>query len=83
MLMLMGIAKRLVDLGKEGIAIRKIWAKSRTVSGIKLCRDLGFKELGYLDQEQIGFVLDIGQSDIPAIKRYREALSDWYWQAYT
>jgi hypothetical protein len=82
MLLLMGIAERLVELGKEGIAMSKIWAKSRTVSGIKLCRDLGFTELGYIDDEQIGFVLDVGKSDLPAIRRYGEALGNWYWRAY-
>jgi hypothetical protein len=76
MLLLMGISDKLVNLGEEGVDIRRIWAKSRTVSGIKLSRDLGFKELGYIDNEQIGFVLDMEKSDLPAIKRYREALEE-------
>jgi hypothetical protein len=74
MLLLMGVSDRLVDLGKEGIHIHKIWAKSRTVSGIRLSRDLGFEELGYIDNEQVGFVLDLERSDLPTIKKYKEAL---------
>ncbi len=76
MLLLMGVFDRIVDLGREGIDIRRIWAKSRTVSGIKLSRDLGFRDLGYIDNEQIGFVLDVEKSDLPVFKRYREALKE-------
>ncbi len=66
----------LIELGEQGIDIRKIWAKSSTVPGIKLSRDLGFTELGYINNEQIGFVLDLEKSHLPAVKSYREALKE-------
>ncbi|MBA2287310.1 MAG: hypothetical protein H0W02_17705 [Ktedonobacteraceae bacterium] len=76
MVLLNKLFDTLIDLGRQGIDIRKIWAKSSTVPGIKLSRDLGFTELGYINNEQIGFVLDLEKSNIPAIRRYREVLKE-------
>jgi hypothetical protein len=77
MVLLNRLFETLIDLGTQGIDIRKIWSKSSTVSGIKLSGDLGFTELGYVNNEQIGFVLDLETSTLPAIKQYREALKRW------
>jgi hypothetical protein len=74
--LLKGLFETLIKLGEQQIDIRKIWAKSSTVPGIKLSRDLGFTELGYINNEQIGFVLDTETSDVPAIKQYRETLQE-------
>jgi hypothetical protein len=82
MLLLIGMLNKVVDFGKEGINIHEIWAKSRTVAGIKLSRDLGFKELGYIDNEQIGFTLsmDPDKATHPLVKlylqKYQEALNE-------
>jgi hypothetical protein len=78
MILLNRLFETLINLGKQGIDIRKIWSKSSTVSGIKLSRDLGFTELGYVNNEQIGFVLDLETSDLPAVKQYREMLKQYY-----
>ncbi len=81
--LLKGILVQFVELGKQGIEITKVWAKSSTVPGIKLSEDLGFKELGYINNEQIGFVLDVYSDAVkkPLIekysKKYLEALADW------
>ncbi len=56
--LLMGLFNVFLSLVKEGVTIDKIWVKSSTVPGIKLSRDLGFIELGYINNEQIGFRLD-------------------------
>lgn len=72
MVLLNKLFDTLIDLGKQGINIQRVWAKSSTVAGIKLCRDLGFTELGYINDEQIGFVLDLEKSDISTIKRYQK-----------
>ncbi len=76
MLLIMGLFDALIELGEQGINIQKIWTKSRTVSGIKICRDVGFTELGYLDSEHILFKLDLELSDFPPIIRYRDALKE-------
>src|SRR5262249_50289084 len=74
MLLIMGLMDALIEFGKKGVDIRKIWTKSRTVSGIKICRDVGFKDLGYIDSEHILFTLDLETATLQPIQRYREAL---------
>ena len=76
LLLLLGLEKVFIDFGKQGIDIRTIWAKSGTVPGIKLCRDFGFTEMGYINNEQIGFCLDMEKSQKPMVQRYREALKE-------
>lgn len=76
MLLIMGLCDALIEFGKRDIDIRKVWTKSRTVSGIKICRDLGFAELGYIDSEHILFMLDLELSNFPPIVRYRNALKE-------
>jgi hypothetical protein len=83
MLLLLELRKVFVNFGKQGIDIRKIWAKSGTVPGIKLCRDFGFTEIGYINNEQIGFVLDMETSPLPMAVKYREALHEWNQQNKT
>ena len=72
--LLSGILDQLVKLAEQGIEIKKIWAKSSTVPGIKLSRDAGFEELGYINNEQIGFLLDMDPSKAtkPLVKHYLE-----------
>ena len=66
--------KVFINFAEQGIDIRKIWAKSSTVPGIKLCRDFGFTEMGYINNDQIGFVLDMETSQKSFAVKYREAL---------
>jgi hypothetical protein len=75
MLLILGLGNALVEFGRRGVDIHKIWTKSRTVSGIKICREVGFKDLGYLDSEHILFMLDLQTATFPLIQRYREALN--------
>lgn len=77
MLLIMGLADRLVELGEQGVDISKIWTKSRTVSGIKMCRGVGFTELGYIDSEHILFMLDLEKATFPPFQRYHEALQEY------
>lgn len=76
MLLIMGLSSILIELAKGGVDIRKIWTKSRTVSGIKICRDLQFEELGFLDSEHILFKLDLEASTFPLFVRYRSVLKE-------
>lgn len=66
-----------IKMGKDRISIKRIWAMSSTVYGIKLCRDiLCFKELGYINSEQLGFVMDLEETDSPIAMQYRAALNE-------
>jgi len=75
-LLLLGLFKALIEMGRERIDIKKIWAMSGSVSGIRLSRDLNFTELDYTNNEQIGFMLDLERSDFPFIEKYREVLRE-------
>jgi len=69
--------QRFINMGKEGIEIQRIWAMSSTVYGIKLCRNiLKFKEIGYINSEQLGFVLDTNETNTPLTEQYRAALKE-------
>lgn len=72
--LLIGVFKTFIELGRQGVDIRKILTGSSAVTGIKLSRRLGFNEYGYINNEQIGFVLDLETSEFFAIKQYRQAL---------
>jgi len=76
-LLLLGLFKTLIEMGKVGIDIQKIWAMSSSVSGIRLSRDLHFDELEYSNNDQIGFLLDVEASGSPFIKKYREVLATY------
>lgn len=76
-----GLRNVLIDFGKQGIEIRRIWARSSTVPGIRLCQILGFTQLGYVNSEQLGFVLEIEPAKVTkpltkeAIQKYCDALA--------
>jgi hypothetical protein len=74
-LLISGLIRTVTSMALEqGIWITKIWAKSRTVSGIRLCRDMQFRELDYIDNEQVGFVLDMHEATHHALQGYRQLL---------
>jgi hypothetical protein len=79
--LLRGIFRTFIELGEQGVNIRKILTGSSTVAGIKLSRRLGFNEYGYINNEQIGFILDLETSEFLAVKRYREVLKAFVCQS--
>lgn len=68
-----GISEALIDLGKRGIEIEAITARSHTVDGIRLLRHLGFTQIPSVTQD-VNFRIEISKSDIPLIDTYREEL---------
>jgi hypothetical protein len=76
-----GLRNVLINFGKQGTEINRIWARSSTVPGIRLCQILGFTELGYVNSEQLGFVLEIDPEKATrpltreAIQKYCNALA--------
>lgn len=67
-----GLIKVFMQFASKGIEVKRVWSKSSTVPGIKLSRDLGFTELGYINNEQIGFVLDFepDKATKPLVKKF-------------
>ena len=71
-----GTIKVLKNLGERGVTIKKLWAKSETPDGIKMCQDLGFEDLEPKSKKlPRKFMLDIEKSGSPFIKEYKEAFT--------
>jgi hypothetical protein len=67
-----GIMKVLVDLGKSGIVIETITARSDTPDGIRLLKR-GFTEIPTTTHAR-NFIINVRESGIPIIVSYKEAL---------
>jgi hypothetical protein len=74
--LLTGMIAAFQELGNRGIEIQAIWARSRTHDGIRLLKKLGFTELETTTSSR-NFVIDIPQSGIPELMRYKKALARW------
>lgn len=77
MRLLIGVLDQLNEYGKQGIFIKKLYGVSDTPDGVKLSRDLGFKEeppaLGSTFKQ---FTLDTEESDSPFVQEYIENLKN-------
>ena len=73
-----GMAHQFEELGKRGVRIRAIYARSRTDDGIKFIRDLGFEELHYSPVHgKHLFRLDIYTAIGEFIQPYKKVLTDY------
>lgn len=77
-----GIMKTLIDLGKSGIVIDTVAARSDTPDGIRLLKH-GFTEIPTNTYAR-NFIIKVKESGIPIIQEYKQALkesgnmpSDW------
>lgn len=75
MRLLIGILDQLNEYARKGIFIKKMYAVSDTPDGVKLSRNLGFKEeppaLGSTFRQ---YILDTEESDSPFVKEYMKNL---------
>jgi hypothetical protein len=67
------LRQALLDLGKRGISIEKIYARSDTPEGIRLMRHMGLTEVPSTTDKR-NFYLDVAESGIPMIMEYKIAL---------
>lgn len=74
--LLTGLIAAFLELATRGIEIEAIWARSRTHDGIRLLKKLGFTEIESSTSSR-NFVIDVAQSGIPEIVRYKKALARW------
>lgn len=68
---------QIIELGKQGITIGTIAARSNTPDGIRLMRHAGFTEIEPLTPERRTFVIEVEESGIPFAKQYKDALRQW------
>jgi hypothetical protein len=75
MRLLMGIIDMLNEYARHGMFIKKLYGVSDTPDGVKLCRDLGFKEESPAPGSTFKqFTLDTEESDSPFIREYMRIL---------
>lgn len=70
-----GILKTLIDLGRRGIILKTIAARSSKPDGIRLLRGIGFTEL-LSNTDRKNFVIDVEKSGIKEIVEYKQALKE-------
>lgn len=71
-----GAATVLRRLGERGVVIEKVYATSRTASGIRIARKLGMEEQEYQDEPgRYCFSLDMQSSDSLLVQEYRQGLA--------
>jgi hypothetical protein len=70
-----GVLNALVELGKRGIVIETMTARSDTADGIRLMRHLGLTEVTSTTEKR-NFVLRVAESAIPEILPYKQALQE-------
>lgn len=75
--LLRGAQDVLEDLAMRGIVIHSLRAHSNTPDGIRLMRHLGFTETAASIPNMRDFVIDVENSGIPFIVRYKKRLADW------
>lgn len=69
-----GLMELIIDMGKKGISISTIAARSNMPDGIRLMKHAGFTEIAPLTLERRTFVIKVNESGIPFIQQYKQAL---------
>jgi hypothetical protein len=72
-----GLVEVILSLGERGIAIDTIAARSNMPDGIRLMKGIGFTEIEPLTPERRTFIINIKESGIPFVRKYKEKLHKW------
>lgn len=72
-----GLIGTIVNLGERGISIGTIAARSNTPDGIRLMKGIGFTEIEPLTPERRTFTINIKESGIPFVMKYKEKIRKW------
>lgn len=68
--LLAGIRRVMTELMQKGIIFKRLWAKSETPDGIRLCKDLGFEEIEpEVQRIPKKFVLNMETSNLPFFEK--------------
>ncbi|HVB22533.1 MAG TPA: hypothetical protein VNG51_11345 [Ktedonobacteraceae bacterium] len=71
-----GLMKSIIDLGRLGIVIEDISARSIYPDGIELMRHIGFTEISSIT-DQRNFIINIADSGLPTVLEYKAALAKY------
>lgn len=82
--LIMGLARAVIELGSQGIYIDKVYAQGDTRRGAKALKMLGFMQIvvpqidpNELPTKRKNFMLDVMKSGSHFAMRYKYALNDW------
>lgn len=68
------LVTQIIELGRQGITIGTIAARSNMPDGIRLMKHAGFTEIEPLTPERRTFIIEVKESGIPFAKQYKDAL---------
>ncbi len=66
----------ILELGRKGVEVDYIAARSNTADGIRLMKHVGFTEIPPLTPERRTFVINVKESGIPFILQYKKYLDN-------
>lgn len=77
--LLRGLLDKLVEMGKQGIDVTKIYAGSdpKTPQGLRIIEEAGFQEIHRRGEGKVISVLDVMKSDKKFLQAYQEAINQW------
>lgn len=70
-----GLMDVLINLGRQGIILETITARSSTADGIRLMRGIGFTEIPSTTKRK-NFLIEVEKSGIREIMQYKQALRE-------
>jgi hypothetical protein len=73
--LLAGIMDVLISLGKKGVILETIIARSSTADGIRLMRGIGFTEIPSITKRR-NFIIEVEKSGLKEIIQYKQALQE-------
>jgi hypothetical protein len=77
--LLRGLLEKLVEMGRQGIQISKIYAGSgpKTPLGLRIIGHAGFKEIYRRGEGRVMFELDMMNTDKKFLRQYQEVIKQW------
>ena len=75
--LLRGVQADLERLGREGVAISRVYAWSETPEGIAMCLRLGMEQWAIPQDGRMTFYLDIASSDVFVLQGYKRGFAEW------
>ncbi len=72
-----GLIEVITTLGERGVVIHSIAARSNMPDGIRLMKGMGFAEIEPLTPERRTFIINIKESGIPFVMKYKQVLKEY------
>ena len=75
--LLRGVRANLEELGREGVAISRVYAWSETPEGIAMCLRLDMQQWAPPRNGHMTFYLDVASSDAFILEKYKQGFAEW------